>query len=809
MADPKAWPRAPRARGAERLAGFALLALAVPMLAPVAAGAMVVTHQKPGAARAAAAPDDGLSGGGFYLEADELISDDANGKVFARGGVEARYKDRVLRAAAVEYDRNTGVITAHGKVQIINPDGTAQFADDITLDKDMSEGFALGFSTRLAEQVKIAAATANRKGQNLTELHDVVFTPCPICADNNGKRPTWSIRAKSVVQDHKKLTIYFRHAVIQVKGVSVFYLPVFWTADPTADRKSGLLLPIVTVSGERGFSWEQPYYKVISTSSDITIAPQLNSKVNPFLNVDFRQRLYSGTMDIRAGYTFDQDFTSGGDKFGPDTSRSYILGSGLFDLSPAWEWGFTAERTSDKLLFEKYSVPDVFTDRGLYAADDQRLISQLYAVHQDSGSYLSVAAINVQGLRPNDDQSTFPTIAPLIEGRWEPSDPILGGRLRIDGSAVALTRAQSVDQPSLPGIDSRRATVEADWQRTFIFSNGLRLDPFVDGRVDLYSLTNLPVTPANGGAPTTTMGATIPQAFGDVGVNISYPLIRRAGDVTWLLEPLAQVSVSPEVHQNLRIPDEDSADFEFDDTNLFDANKAPGFDIYDGGQKLNLGGRATAFLDDGRSASILVGRSLRAEADPGIPQYTGLQTPLSDYIIEAEATPLQNVHVFSRWRLDTNTFAVNRLEAGANFATSRFTGYVSYLQEAQSPIGQPLSSLPAASASTSTSPFCLNSPPPTSTLPACAIKSLDFRGEIWATRHWGLSVYGIHDLEAGVWRREDVGIVYRDNCIRVELLYRHDETFNGTLGPSTSVVLRLTLATMGNSGYSADRPPVP
>jgi len=787
------------------VAWSACLAAASMMLALGGATAKTSPGQTSPAKPAGIAPDDGLSGGGFYIEADRLVDDDANDRVIAKGDVEARYQGRVLRAVEVDYNRRTGVITAHGKVQIINPDGTAQFADDMTLDKDMSEGFALGFSTRLADQIKIAAATAHRKGQDLTELHQVIFTPCPICAENGGKKPTWSIRAKKVIQDHKKLTIYFQNAVIQVKGITVFYLPAFWAADPTAARKSGLLLPIVTISGQRGFSWEQPYYQVISPSSDITIAPQINTKVNPFLNVDYRQRFYSGVMDIRAGYTYDQDFGSNGAKFGPATSRSYILGSGLFNLNPEWKWGFTAEQTSDSLLFEKYSIPDVYTDQGLYEADSQRLISQLYAIRQDSGSYLSVAAIEVQGLRSTDMQGTFPVVAPLIEGRWEPSDPILGGRLRIDGSAVALTPSQSIEDPALPGIESRRATFQADWQRTFIFPNGLRLDPFLNARVDLYSLANLPTstttsssTPSN----TTLTNAIVPQVFGTLGLNLSYPLIKRAGAVTYVLEPLAQIALSPTLHQNPRIPNEDSTDFELDDTNLFQADKSPGFDIYDGGQKLNLGGRATAFLDDGRGASILVGRSLRAEADPQIPLYSGLETALSDYVLEGEITPLQNIHMFSRWRLDTNTFAVNRLEAGADFTTSRVTAYASYLQEAQSPTGQGLST-------STTSPACVNSPTPTSALPACSVKSLDLRGEVFPIRHWGLALYGIKDFQAGPWREEDVGIVYRDDCIRVEVLYKHDETFNGTFGPSTSVVLRLTLATLGNSGYSADRPPAP
>ncbi|MHB8530949.1 MAG: LPS-assembly protein LptD, partial [Caulobacteraceae bacterium] len=474
-----------RSRKRALLAGAALLAIAS------AGEARAQPAANPGAiasVRAAAAVQDGLGGGGFYLEADQLIDDEANHRVSARGAVEARYKGRVVRAESLDYDRDTGVVVARGDVRIINPDGTAQFAQAITRDKDMSEGVAIGFSTRLAGGVKIASASVERRSDQVTELDRAVYTPCPVCADNAPASPTWSIRAKKVVEDKKKQRLFFQDAVIEVKNIPVFYLPVFWAADPSADRKSGFLLPIVAYSGKRGLSWEQPYYQVISKSQDITITPQINTKVNPFLNIDWRKRFYSGTMDVRAGYTYDQDFTSNGTKFGPMTSRSYILANGLFELSPTWEWGFTAERASDKLIFDKYSIGDVFVDRGLYAADDRRLISQLYAVRQDQSSYLSVAAISIQGLReptpeggPGDNQSSFPIVAPLIEARYEPQAAVMGGRLRIDGSAVVLTRDRSAADPALPGVDSRRATAEIDWRRTFTLSDGIRLAPFLWG----------------------------------------------------------------------------------------------------------------------------------------------------------------------------------------------------------------------------------------------------------------------------------------------------------------------------------------
>ncbi|HEY5205235.1 MAG TPA: LPS assembly protein LptD [Roseiarcus sp.] len=712
----------------------------------------------PAAKPVAPPPDDGLKGGGFYLEADSLVQDDANHRVTAEGSVEARYRGRILHADELDYQRDTGVVTAHGHVIIVNADGTTQFAQALTLDKDMGDGVAVGFSARLQDNVKIAAARTSRRDANITELDRVIFTPCQVCAENGQKTPTWSIRARKVVEDKAKRSLYFQDAVVQVKGVGILYLPAFYTADPSAARKSGFLLPVVTVSDSRGVSYEQPYYQVITSSSDITIAPQFNTKVNPFLNLDYRQRFYSGVMDIRAGVTEDRDFTSEGRKFGPNTTRSYILGSGQFDLGSHWTWGFTAEQASDKLIFEKYSIPEVFTDRGLYAADGGRLISQLDAVRQDQNSYLSIAAVSVQGLRPTDTQSTIPTVAPLIEAHFEPQGNVLGGRLRVDGSAVVLTRDQSPLLNGLPGVDSRRATLGFDWRTTFTFSNGLRVTPFLWGRGDLYNLNDL----ASPSAP----NATIARAFGDVGADISYPLVRQTPNATWILEPLAQIAIGPNTKLDPRIPNEDSQVWQFDETNLFEVNRSPGYDLYEGGQSLTLAGRATLVLPDGGSGSLLIGRVFQAERNLNAPLRTGLQTPLSDWVVGVQAQLMPEVSLFSRWRLDSSNLSVSSMETGVDFTSSRVSGYISYLREVQSPSG-------------------------------ARVSSLDIHGEVWATKHWGLDVYSI--VDGGTWRQNAIGLVYRDDCLRVEVLYRRNETFNGTLGPSSSVVLRLSLATIGNT----------
>ena len=747
-------------------------------------------------------PDDGLENGGFYIEANELVDDEVGHTVSAHGQVEARYNARTLRANDVVYDTLTGVVTAKGDVTIVNPDGTAEYSQSAVLDREMSAGVAMAFSTRLQEtfrqtgstashpvEVSIAAASAVHPSPTITELNSAIFTACPVCAKK--PNPTWSIKAKKVIEDKKRQVIIFRDAVIQIHGLPVFYTPVLVNADPAVKRKSGLLIPEINVSSLRGFSYEQPYLQVISPSEDLVVSPQINTKVNPFLNVDWRKRFYSGAIDVRAGYTYEEDFNSEGDKLGNDTSRSYILAKGLFAINDNWDWGFTLERASDPLIFDRYGVADPFIDRGLYSADNRRLISQLFTNYQTDDLYVSVSAMDVQGLRSNDFNNTFPAIAPLIEVHYDPDTDIFGGRLQIDGSGVGLFRDDAPLSPSelqavsqvtslglsnpptpafTPGIDSQRGTIEANWQTNFILNNGMLLQPFFDFRSDLYGLEKLPAP----FAPDAVIFRDLPT----VGLTVSWPFFKRVGDFTYTLEPIAQIAIAPFLGQDPRIPNEDGVDFQFDETDLFQVDKSSGFDILDSGQRLNLGGRFTMQGDDGFFASALIGREFRAEPDPALPLNSGLQGTESDWILAANSSPFKGLNFFTRWRLDSKTYGINYMESGVDVTTTNFDGQIRYIQEREDADGQP-------------------------------VQDIDFHGEVFFTKNWGLSAYGAREFTTGVWRQADFGIVYRDECIRVEILYTDNDTTNGVLGPSQGVSFRLSLATFGNSDYPAPEDNIP
>ncbi|MDB5457076.1 MAG: organic solvent tolerance protein [Caulobacter sp.] len=770
------------------------------VLAASTAHAQTVAAPAPAAANPPAA-DDGLGTEGYYLEADLLIRDDKAKTITARGNVEARYQGRVLRAEEVVYDTTNEVIKAHGKVQLINADGTAQFADELTLDQDLNAGFARGFSARLGKNMKIASATAVRRTKTVQELNKAIYTPCEVCAQK--PTPTWSVSADKIVQDKSKQMIYYRNAVIHLWGAPLMYMPVFWHPDPTAKRSSGFLTPKLGASRRRGVSYQQPYLYVISPSQDVVISPQINSSVNPFLNLDWRKRFYSGYAEARVGYTYEKDIDRTGQRFGEATSRSYILAKGAFDIDEHWKWGFNAERASDKLIFDNYGINDVYQQRGLFTSDDRRLLSQLYTTRQDQRSYLSIAAMSVQGLRvvasdpvtglsTFENSDVFPMIGPLVEGRWEPESGVLGGRLRVRGTGVILTRSESEfgEAPYFntalkgqDGVDSQRVNLSADWRASVTLGNGLRMQPFAQARSDAYKISNLPAISGDN-------SVSYSRGLGVAGVDFSWPFFKPLKGGSIVLEPMAQLAAGSD---SSRVPvvvgsnylgqtflyNEDSSAFEFDETNLFRANKSTGFDLYEGGERLNVGGRATVNYANGRGGSLLIGRSFRTKDDPLLPLRSGLQNKASDWIVAAQVTPIPGVSLFSRARYapgETQDNKWRHLEAGVDAATKRANGSIRYVRDNQDVNGLPL-------------------------------ETFEARGQLNLTPRWAFTAYGQRDMVADVWRRRDLGVAYTDDCIRIDVIYQHEDRYSQAvsgglkLQADESIVLRLTLATLGDTGY--------
>ena len=117
----------------------------------------------------------------IYLEADELINDEAKGILTARGEVEGKFEDRTLRADEVVYTLRNGKVIATGNVVLIDANGATQYADKLDLSDSLEAGTASGFTSRFPNGGIMGAAFATRRSDEGVELYKAYYTACQPC----------------------------------------------------------------------------------------------------------------------------------------------------------------------------------------------------------------------------------------------------------------------------------------------------------------------------------------------------------------------------------------------------------------------------------------------------------------------------------------------------------------------------------------------------------------------------------------------------------------------------------------------------
>jgi LPS-assembly protein len=691
-----------------------------------------------------------------YLEADNLEDLGEGAGYLATGHVRARQSGRTLFADELEYRPDLNRIIARGHVIIHGQGPFPQYADEVELDSAMSSGLALGFATLMENNGHMAAAAAIRRSNGALQLEDAYYTACDLC-ESGEHEPTWRLRARQVIQDPDEQMIYYRDAQFEVMGVPVLYAPVFAHPDPSAERHSGFLFPGFSVSSRLGFSYQQPYYWSISPSQDITIAPRVMSNVNPLLFTEYRKRFWSGEMAFEGSVTHEAEIDSDGERFGDETWRWHLFGGGEWDINPDWRWGFGIQRASDDLHLRRYDFSEMDRDRGApIEARNRRLVSQLYVEGRTRSSYASLIAADYQSLQELEDDDTIPTIAPMASYERVFTAPDGWGRINLSGNAVMLDRQL--------GTDYARASVTVDWRTRWVSGSGIVVEPFAYGRSDSYSLKDLPV----GYADTED---SFTRQLGLVGTDVSWPFYRPGDTVDWIVEPIISAVAASDDPQSARVFNEDSLSLDLDESLLFDPIRAPGFDVWEPGQRVSYGVRTTGQWGETGVASLFVGQSYRIDGDAVFSAASGLFEQNSDYIV-AGTISIAGFNADLQTRLDSKDGDLNRVDLAFGYVSDRFTGSIGYLE---------------VSDDDGTRPDQRE-----------ARGSVSFR----LTDRWSAIGSTIRDLDRGTSRRTTAGFRFADECTELDIVYQREDNRIARLGPSESIQIRITLFTLG--GMSPD-----
>ncbi len=212
--------------------------------------------------------------------------------------------------------------------------------------------------------------------------------------------------------------------------------------------------------------------------------------------------------------------------------------------------------------------------------------------------------------------------------------------------------------------------------------------------------------------------------------------------------------------------------FELDDSNLFRPNAAPNYDLWEPGQRISAGVRATARGHGGESASLMLGRRWRDEPAPGFGPQNNLSDNASDWVVAAQADAGRNFGAEARLRVNDETLDIKRIDLGVRASIDRFSGSARYFS-----INDTLS-------------------------PGDPSEEISGNLGVELARGWRAQFGMTRDLDSDINLRQDIRAIYEDDCTFLEIAYTRSETQTGAIGPGEGIHIRIGLRSLGVFGGS-------
>lgn len=668
------------------------------------------------------------------LVADTVRYDQEAGTLTAEGDVVVYYGERTLRAAAVTYNSRTGEIAAVGPIALQDGSGTTLLADAASLDEGLRNGVATGARAILADGAGLlAAAQGTRIDGRYTALSRAVYSSCTVCAAS--PTPLWAIRAEQVVHDAETRDVYYRDVVFEALGVPIAWLPTFRHPDPSVERRSGVLAPTFLQSSSYGFAVKVPYFVTLGPNADATLTAFPTQNDGGILEVEHRRRFASGGFDLAGSLGYLDIGEGEGSEM-----RGHLFGTGRFDLPDdtlpsGTVAGFELATTTDDDYLRRYDF-----------SDDDRLTSEAYLANWGAENYFHLATVYVESLRVNERDSAIPQALPEFDARVAADDPFLGGALGFTASGVALRRGE--------GRDVNRLSVGADWNRETIVEGGVALRGFASVRSDFYQTSDDPDFDED----LTFRLAPL------VGAEARLPFISFAGDVTQIVEPVAQIVFAPQDFGDDNIPNEDSLLVDFDETNLFEIDRFPGYDRVESGTRLNLGVNYALIGPNGLDFEARAGRVIRLTEETSFSAGSGLDETQSDWVAAWSVGLADWLRLSNRLRVGDD-FGVARNEASAMVSGDRGSIRANYVYLAEDDTAGALDDRSEVS--------------------LAATLRLD--------RQWEVSGFMRRDIVEDDFVETAAQIAYRNECAAFEFFAKRDFTDTRNAPAETTFGLRVRL----------------
>ncbi len=251
-----------------------------------------------------------------HITADKMEYERETQRVHFSGQVTVRNGPYRIYAEQMDLDLNASLLDAHGEVRItaVKADREREIlsAQDAHIELPENRGWLA--QGRMVVPWERGEATI--WGDRLEWLDEHTFRfesgGFTTCRCKPTQKPDWAIQAKKLEADTEK-AVKLQSARVQIRGLTVFYIPVFSYPLGT-ERRSGFLLPEVIFSSRNGAQVILPYYQVLGPSADATLYPHYLEERGFKPGAEFRYNLGDPAEGQAEAYGI-QDFEEDADRW--------------------------------------------------------------------------------------------------------------------------------------------------------------------------------------------------------------------------------------------------------------------------------------------------------------------------------------------------------------------------------------------------------------------------------------------------------------------------------------------------------------
>ncbi len=690
----------------------------------------------------------------IHFEADELISDDKNKTLEAKGNVIVKRANLTLYTDKLVYERLTDNITAIGNVRLEEESGHVVYADKVNLANKMNKAEMNKIKVILNDETKIWASQFRKKENNNKIMRNALYTPCDFC--EGIEKPLWQIRARKVTHDAKRNDINYNDAFLDIKGMPVLYSPFLSHPDPTVRRRSGFLTPNIGSSNYLGGNVQLKYFWDINANSDLLLSPIFSTDKDIIWGGEYKKYFNSGYLNLKGTYLKDDDNQR------PE-NRGNLVAKARYEINDFWLADANINYVSDSLYLRELDLD---------GEDDAWLTSNVRLQRFENKDYALVEAFYYKlisyDLRENNASEyarmkyNKPLVAPLAEYETISDVNKIGSYWKNTFNFASVYH----EGDNL----SHRMTMINSWNLPWISPFGERYKIVASVKSDAYYVDGYSAVGTN-----KDYDGDVVRIFPQLGIEWKLPLVKATQNSRQIIEPIIVGVLAPNGGNKAnKIPNEDSEDVELDDTNVLNLDRYSGYDRNDTGSRISYGLNWSSYGNIMGRTSAFIAQTYQFNKNSSFAKSIETDGHFSDYVGRVYAAPASYLDLNYRFRMDKDKYKLKYSELGAKVGTNLLNMYVSYiyLQKNKN-----------------------------------ATELFDERKELYTsinaalTRDWAINVYNRQDLaDKGGSLEHGGNLIYEDECFKFITTIKKYNSNDPSLDDGYEFNFTFYLKTLGGIG---------